>query len=669
MQRTQTTKSPGGANALRVVDPAAPPPIPRGRRAQALLAEILIQRGVLTPDDLLIALALQRHQNLQIGEILVSRGVVTETELLSALSIQHGTGIADLNNDPPDPALAHLLGASKAIALNAVVWRRAGSALVVVTNRPDRSLEIREAFAESGQRVIIALAGRDAVQDAQTVLYGTDLARIAEGRAPQDNSCRNIRPVQLARVVGLVAAGFLLGLLLFPTATIVTVYSLAILVFAANVALKFAAAGAALRAERALDKAAKPASPPPLVRMPVVTILVPLFKENEVAGGLIANLSRLDYPPELLDVMLVVEEDDHLTREAIATCRLPSWMRAITVPPGHPRTKPRALNYALNFARGSVVGIYDAEDRPEPDQIRRVVRCFAALPPRVACLQGRLDYYNATHNWLSRCFTVEYATWFRLLLPGVQQLGLFVPLGGTTVFLRRHVLEKVGGWDAHNVTEDAELGLRLTRHGYDTEVIDTTTFEEANAAVWPWVKQRSRWLKGYLMTWISAMRHPRRLLRELGPRRFIGLQVQLLGAVLGFLLAPLLWSLALKPFGVRHPMDAVLSPIHYGILGVAFVAVLLVGMGISAMALRAPHLRRLRRWVPLVELYYPLATVASWLAASETMMRPFHWSKTAHGQFSHPSVAAPVTLYKDCASERSAVAASSLSRTTNAIER
>ena len=196
-------------------------------------------------------------------------------------------------------------------------------------------------------------------------------------------------------------------------------------------------------------------------RLPVVTLLVPLYKEREIAGHLLRRLSAIDYPAPLLDVILLLEADDHLTRETLAAANLPRWMRAITVPKGTIKTKPRALNYGLNFARGRIIGIYDAEDAPAPDQIRKIVARFAARDPEVACLQGILDYYNSRANWLARCFTLEYAAWFRVVLPGMARLGLTIPLGGTTVFFLRSVLEEIGGWDAHNVTEDADLGLRL----------------------------------------------------------------------------------------------------------------------------------------------------------------------------------------------------------------
>jgi cellulose synthase/poly-beta-1,6-N-acetylglucosamine synthase-like glycosyltransferase len=384
----------------------------------------------------------------------------------------------------------------------------------------------------------------------------------------------------------------------------------------------------------------RPDIAPHLLRPPVVSVLVPMFEESEIAERLVTHLSRMRYPPERLDILLLLEEDDTVTAETIAATPLPGNMRVLTVPSGHPRTKPRALNYALPFARGEIVGIYDAEDRPDPNQIAHVVRRYDEVPPDVACLQGRLDYYNTDHNLMARLFTVEYASWFRVLLPGVQRLGLFVPLGGTTLFLRRSALEEVGGWDAHNVTEDAELGLRLARAGYRTELVDTTTFEEATAAVGPWIRQRSRWLKGYLITWATAMRDPLSLWRDLGTWRFLGLQAQMFSAVLGFFLAPLLWSLVLVPFGVPHPLTAYLEPQHFAWLGAYMILSLVLSIAVSVHACRAAHLRRLRPLAPLVEFYYTLGTFAAWLGALDLMARPFFWAKTRHGVYG--GLAAPL---------------------------
>lgn len=602
------------------------------RDEPAQLSTLLLMRGLVTEDQMHVAETAVRGTSLSLGQVLTAQGAISEAELLSALAQIYTVGIADLSGEAPDPSLSSFLPARAAVATEAVIWKRAGSALVIATSRPDRFSDIR-ALLSPDQRIVTALASRNQITEAQRGLYGRDLAREAEGRAPERHSCRAWRGDTLGRAV---IAVFLLALayfLLAPLSFAAAIFGLAIFVFIANCALKFSAFAQSLRHATLTPPAPSPPAGSQFLHLPTVSMIVPLFQEPEVAGALVERLRQIDYPRERFDVLLAVEEDDPLTLTALREGSLPPWMRAVVVPRGSPQTKPRALNYVLTYARGDIVGIYDAEDRPEPDQIKRVVQRFAEVPAKVACLQGRLDYYNARHNWLSRLFTVEYAAWFRVLLPGVQRMGLVVPLGDTTVFLRRNVLETVGAWDAHNVTEDAELGLRLARAGYQTELVDTTIFEEANAATIPWILQRSRWLKGYLMTWGAAMRNPRILLRELGPWRFFWLQIQFGGAVLGFLTAPLLWSFMLKPFGIWHPLDAILSPFAYSALAAVMITGLLGSIAISIYACRAPHLRHLRKISPLVEPYYLFGTVAAWIGLFEMMAKPFFWAKTTHGNF------------------------------------
>ncbi len=617
------------ARASKRARSLAQPAKDRPRNEAAHLSALLQVRGLVTPAQIARAERAQKGTPLTLGQVLLTQGALSEAELLSALTHMYGVGLADFDATPPDPQLASFLPAHAAIACQAVIWQRSGSALVVATSRPDLMVQLRDSLPP-GSQVLLALAARAQVIEAQRRVYGPRLAREAEGRAPERHSCRSWRGAAMGRVVLAIGLIMLFAFLLAPQMVSVAIFALAIAVFAANSALKLAAFIASIRASTRPPDAAHDSQ---FLHLPTVTMIVPLFREPEVAGALVDRLRRIDYPHERLDVLLAIEEDDPLTLAALRMGTLPAWMRAVVVPRGQPQTKPRALNYALNYARGDIVGIYDAEDRPEPDQIHRFVQRFAEVPRDVACLQGRLDYYNARHNWLSRMFTVEYAAWFRVLLPGVQRLGLVVPLGGTTVFLRRDVLEEVGAWDAHNVTEDAELGLRLARAGYKTEIVDTTTFEEANAAIRPWILQRSRWLKGYMMTWGAAMRRPTTLWRELGPWRFVWLQVQFLGAVLGFLLAPLLWSLTVKMFGLWHPLDAVLPGTGYVVLGGSMLSGLILSIGVSLYGCRADHLRHLRPISPLAEPYYLFATVAAWIGLVEVMAKPFFWAKTTHGAF------------------------------------
>ncbi len=632
-------------------------------------AEILVAQGVISRDDMMTALALQRHQDLPLGEILMAHGLLSETQLLAALSTQFKTRILADDEMDIDPEAAPHFNAKTALSLGALPLRRAGPALIVATNRPDKAHQIQDVLGHDGP-ILFALAKRKQMQSLITERFGTALIRRAEARTPGHISCREWRADRARRFWGAAILAFLGLLAVWPSVAVALIFGLAILISIGNTAVKWLALQADYISARKQRKMPTPEPqanvPEPIRRMPVVTILLPLFKERDIAGHLIKRIGHLDYPRELLDVLLLIEEDDGTTRAALSDTDLPTWMRAIIVPPGNPRTKPRALNYGLNFARGSIVGIYDAEDAPEPDQIRKVAKRFLELPEEIVCLQGQLDYYNPSHNWLSRCFTIEYATWFRLLLPGVQKLGLFVPLGGTTLFFRRKPLEDMGAWDAHNVTEDADLGLRLVRMGFQTEIIETTTFEEANSAIWPWIKQRSRWLKGYAMTWATHMRSPPKLWRDLGPKRFIGFQIQVLGAVLGFALAPLLWTLSVKLFGYSHPLDRFIPPMGYIGLGIYFLASQALTFLAAWRASSLPRHRRLRIWIPLLDFYFLFASAASLMGLIELMIKPFHWRKTEHGKFSTETQADKL-LPDD--TDQSMARDWALRRTSNAVDK
>ncbi|MEL7026987.1 MAG: glycosyltransferase family 2 protein, partial [Pseudomonadota bacterium] len=376
---------------------------------------------------------------------------------------------------------------------------------------------------------------------------------------------------------------------------------------------------------------ATPRALPQPANLPTISILVPLFRERDIAGRLVKRLQSLSYPTKLLEICLIVEKHDTITRTALANTNLPKHMRQVVVPPGSLQTKPRAMNYALDFTHGDIIGVYDAEDAPAPDQLRVVAAEFEQAAPNVACLQGKLDFYNPRTNWLSRCFTVDYAVWFRAILPGIARLGFAVPLGGTTLFFRRSVLETVGAWDAHNVTEDADLGIRLARLGWRTKLIATTTQEEANCRIWPWIKQRSRWIKGYAVTWAVHMRHPRRLWSDLGTWRFLGFQAVFLGAISQFVLAPFLWSFWLILLGLPHPLIGTLPDVVILGLATLFFAAEISNIAVGAWACRGQNHRWLIPWVPSLHFYFPLAAIASWKGLAEIVKAPFYWDKTDHG--------------------------------------
>ena len=601
-----------------------------------LLGQRLLQGGVLSPGDLVKALAIQARQDARLGDILLANDMVTEAALLEVLSEQWRTEVVDLDASPPDARLIDAYDITRCLRDGLVPWRRAGTTTIVATTRPERFAAHREALEETFGKVRMTLTTDGALHRALTRQRKALLAERAEYRVEGHLSCRDWDGRRAARTVALVSVTTLAAAVVWPVAVFSALAFWAVLTLAASLGLKAAALVLAAQT-RYRDRARGDIfrtirrTGPTIARLPTVSVMVALFKEQDVAGKLIKRLDRLAYPKELMDILLVVEETDQQTQDVLARTDLPRWMRVIVVPAGGVQTKPRALNYALDFCKGQIVGVWDAEDAPDADQLHKIVRRFHERPPEVACLQGKLDYYNARTNWLSRCFTIEYASWFGVILPGLERMKLALPLGGTTLFFRREALERLGGWDAHNVTEDADLGMRLVRMGFRTEMVDTTTKEEANCRVLPWIKQRSRWLKGYAMTWAVHMRDPVQLWKDLGARQFAGFQILFLGTLSQFLLAPVLWSFWLLTLDLPHPLTGLLPPLLYWPLMGLFVASELVSVTLGLFAVRDRGRRFLMPWVPTLHLYFPLAAIASWKAFHEILMKPFYWDKTSHG--------------------------------------
>ncbi len=482
--------------------------------------------------------------------------------------------------------------------------------------------------------VVCRLAPRDVIEKALLDIRQAHLARRAETRTLYAESCRSWSTARLMVGFALTVALLAAMAVFAPNGMLWALFGWAVLTLVAVTGFRTVASAAALLAARKHSRAwrstrALPRGPD---RLPRISLLVPLYRERDIAARLIKRLSALDYPRDRLEVALILEWGDLTTEVALRAANLPGWMRIVRVPRGHLRTKPRAMNFAMDFVNGEIIGIYDAEDAPARDQLRKVALAFDRAPQNVACLQGMLDFYNAAKNPLTRCFAIDYAVWFRLILPGFERLGCVLPLGGTTVFFRRSALETLGRWDAHNVTEDADLGLRLARRGYRCAMLPSVTEEEATATLPAWLRQRSRWIKGYAMTWAVHMRDPLRLLGELGPLRFLGVQILFLGTLSQFLLAPLLWSFWLILFGLPHPLTEIMPWSAIIALGAVFFVSEVLTLLTAAMAVSRPGHRWLVKWVPLMHLYYPLAAVASWKGFAEMLVRPFYWDKTAHGR-------------------------------------
>ena len=377
--------------------------------------------------------------------------------------------------------------------------------------------------------------------------------------------------------------------------------------------------------------AGEPAPAVPEDRLPVYSILVPLYREANIIPALVRALCALDYPKDRLDIKLVVEEDDIETAATANAVGDPRFS-VIRVPPGMPRTKPRACNYAMPFALGEFTVIFDAEDRPEPDQLRKAVAAFRAASGNVACLQARLNFYNANENWLTRMFALDYALWFDYLLPGLDRLNIPMPLGGTSNHFRTAALRAIHCWDPYNVTEDADLGIRLARVGLRVRTLDSTTFEEATNSLGNWLRQRSRWLKGYMQTWLVHMRSPLALLRNAGFGGFVGFQLFVGGTFLSALINPVLWAIfvASKVFGVfifSAPLSGAATHIS--------VFSLVAGNSLfTYLAMLGPFRRGWLELTPYgltAPIYWLLISCAGARALWQLIVRPWHWDKTVHG--------------------------------------
>jgi cellulose synthase/poly-beta-1,6-N-acetylglucosamine synthase-like glycosyltransferase len=363
--------------------------------------------------------------------------------------------------------------------------------------------------------------------------------------------------------------------------------------------------------------------------LPTYSLLIPLYREARVVPALMQALRRLDYPASRLEVLFITEQSDDDTRAALLRARLAANMRIITVPEGRPRTKPRALNYALSFARGQYVAVYDAEDAPEPGQLKMAVRAFRTRRGRIGCVQARLDIYTPAASFLTRQFTLEYMALFYGLLPAFQRFGIPVPLGGTSNHFPRAVLNEAGGWDPYNVTEDADLGLRLARKGYGVAMIGSTTWEEAPVRWRQWFGQRTRWIKGWIQTYLVHTRRPVALMRELGLRGWLGFHLVFGGLLFSALVHPwsyafLAWSLATDRGG--DGVRSILLDVCLFNMLASYAAAILLALAV-AIRRRRFRLALSAIWTPF---YWLLISLAAYRAVLDFMWRPHHWRKTAH---------------------------------------
>lgn len=616
-------------------EPTAPVPAsspePAVQRVQ--LGQLLLRAGLLTQSQLEEALAQQARWGSRLGDIVLASGWVKPLDFYRVLAEHFHLDFVNLLEYPVDATLFEGACYNEYAQLLYLPWRKIQGTLwlatadpvspdllarwgnranvrFVVTSKFDVLWELqRVAGAAFSRHAVYGLARFDPERSASVVLTKPQLQAFL-AVALLTMAAVLIAPFPAIVLLNGVVNGFLLLSFLFRT-------SLCWMSCADQVGLSVSHEEVVALSDADL---------------PVYTILVPMYHEPKVLPILAGALRKLDYPRSKLDIKLVLEEDDAGTIEAAKKLALDATFEIVRVPHSLPKTKPKACNYALRLARGKYLTIYDAEDQPEPDQLKKVVAAFQKLGSDTACIQARLNYYNAEENWLTRMFTLEYSLWFDMFLPALDRLRVPIPLGGTSNHFDLVKLRRVGAWDPFNVTEDADLGLRFAACGYHVGVVNSVTYEEANSRLGNWIRQRSRWIKGYIQTWLVNMRHPVKLLEQVGWRGFLSFQMFVGGTILSgliypFLLVPFIIWLVTRTGELHRFFPSLILAMSMGNLIVGNTCLIYLSM--LAVAKRGHH--SLLPHALTAPLYWLLQSVAAYKALWQLVRKPFYWEKTLHG--------------------------------------
>ncbi len=618
-------------------DETAPATRPARLSAAALslaAGELLVGQGHLGFADLSRAARESAEWNHDLSHVLIARGMVRRMQYYQAVAQIYDLPFVNLRDEPSDPLLIHPDDRIDYTSLNLMPWRMDEGCVLIATIAVTPEAEEWALDRYGPAYAFVITSPYDILWQSQSLFRTHDSHAAREGLyewKPEHSAKYTVTRSQKRTI--LVCLGVVvLALILAPMPTAIVLMSIATALYTLTFLFKFllTLVGSSRRVDMVISDEAVASLPDR--DLPVYSVLVPMYKEARVLPLLAKALQGLDYPASKVEIKLVLEEDDDETINAAKALDLPGNFEIIRVPPSQPKTKPKACNYALQFCRGEFLTIYDAEDQPEPDQLKKAVLAFRTAETNLACVQARLNYFNRGENWLTKMFTLEYSQWFDFMLPGLDYLKVPIPLGGTSNHFRLSALRQVNGWDPYNVTEDADLGVRLAQEGYTVGVINSTTYEEANGVLPSWVKQRSRWIKGYMQTWLVHMRHPVHLYRSIGPLGFFSFHFFIGTPAFTVLLNPILWGITLLMYVAQWEPFGFLFPEPFGTMAVFNLVVgnlFLVYFGVVA-ALK-------RRYFDLVAVgvtlpfYWVLHSVAGYKAFKQLISNPHYWEKTEHG--------------------------------------
>ena len=607
--------------------------LPAHARLERRLMRRLLASGALQWPEIRQARDLQRRTGERLLRVLATLGYGDEATVTAAVADELGIRFEASPRGSREAAEA--VPSAMCLARRILPLSVEDRTLVVAMADPLDERALDELSGVTDRDVRVVAAPRRAVDEELEELFAGECIDIAVNalrrERPGQSASSTLSLRQLAVLVAVavaLVASFTVAFV--PVVAVLAALSVVVQVSGSGYRLALAASTAT---ERSGTKIPDPETSGLDERhLPTYTLLVPLYGEAGLLPSLVDALSKLDYPKTKLDIKLLLEENDDETIAAARALDLGPPFQLLVVPDSGPKTKPKACNYGLLWARGDFVVIYDAEDLPDPDQLKKTVVAFRAAAHDVGCIQAKLGYWNREQNFLTRLFTAEYAHHFDLILPGLHAAHASIPLGGTSNHFPLGVLVSLGAWDPFNVTEDADLGIRLARAGLRTALIESTTFEEANSRLGNWTRQRSRWVKGYIQTWLVNMRHPLQLLHELGVKKWLSFQLILGGHVLVLLLNPLYWAIgALWALDAAGVVPSLLPGFVY--LAACFNLVFgnLVYVYLDAAGLRRRGYDRLVKWAALAPAYWFLVSVGAWKGLLQLIRRPSYWEKTVHG--------------------------------------
>ena len=621
--------APGGeAPATRVADSEA-------------FAELLLQSGLVSPENLAFARQVKERTGAHIDQVLISEGLLDSESLLLAEAASWGIHPIDLDAVKFDEEVVRRFPGQTYLAENWLPIRRNDAGVVFVATArgvAEERVERIRALLGGAEVQFVATTSWD-IKNACLRLFRAEIADEAANELWRQNPAMSARITfsRSQKVIGAVGAVVLLvAAVLRPIETAVALLTITSIVFLAGTSFKFIVAmrGARYDVVERITRAQVEALDERF--LPRYTVLVPVFREANIVGQLIRNLGGLDYPTEKLEVLILIEEEDHETRDAVLTSNPPPHFRIVTIPKGQPQTKPRACNVGLYFATGDFLVIYDAEDTPDPDQLKKAVVAFERGGEETVCVQASLNYFNDRENALTRMFTLEYSYWFDYMLAGLDLGDLPIPLGGTSNHFRTAALIELGGWDPYNVTEDADLGIRASALGYRVGVINSTTMEEANTSIPNFIRQRSRWIKGYMQTTLVHARQPVALVRQIGLRRFLSFVLLIAGTPATFL--GVIPFYIITAFTIVLPVDALAQLFPIWLLWLTLLNFVIGNVIMIYLSMMGPYKRgtfHLVLWALLNPLYWLLHSIAAYKGLWQLITNPHYWEKTEHGLTTH----------------------------------